>query len=68
LASGTGGKLSRPPTESILFLPGGRLQSGPEYMGNKTYHMNYYKLYPVEYKNSIFLVIALSLSPDKRMA
>lgn len=30
--------------------------------------MNYYKLYPLEYKNSIFLVLALSLSPDKGMA
>lgn len=26
-----------PPTASILFLPGGRLQSRSQYMGNKTY-------------------------------
>lgn len=30
--------------------------------------MNYYKLSPLEYKNSIFPVLALSLSPDKGMA
>ena len=40
----------------------------PHIWETKPTSMNYYKLYPLEYKNSIFLVLALSLSPDKGMA
>ena len=36
-ASSTSRSLWLPPAVSVLFLPGGRLQLGPEYTGNKTY-------------------------------
>lgn len=35
--AGWASSLWLPPAVSVLFLPGGRLQSGPKYPGNKTY-------------------------------
>lgn len=57
-----------PPTASTLFLPGGGCGHDPDRGETKPTSMNYYKLYPLEYKNGIFLVMALSLSPDKGIA